>query len=196
MLNVHSFSLLRYWLKYVKVSKNGTSSPQGTPLPGTASSRSTSMENLNQSPVRLGTPEPHDHLLSRSQSSMDNVSIDSQSSAGFIIPLSQSSPHRTRSFSPSPVLGWSPADQPVFTGDGSCPQTSLSFLEESTERSRSQAQSRGVPSRRISSVTSFSKLFPHQQGQRSGFTELKEKACEYCLRLIEQSERSECIPVD
>lgn len=166
----------------------GTSSPRGTSSPANVGSRSTSVENLSHSPARSTTPELQENLLFQSQSSLDNVSIDSQSSTGFIIPLS--SPDRTPTSSPLPFLARSPGDQILFAGGGSRPQTPLSFSEESVEKSKSQFQTSSVPSKRISAVPNFSKLFPHRHGPRSGFTELKEKACEYCLRLIEQSERS------
>ena len=44
---------------------------------------------------------------------------------------------------------------------------------------------------RSHSMLSFSKLFPSSlHGVKIGQQELKERACEYCLRLLEQSERS------
>ena len=193
VLNIHSFSLLRYWLKHTKMP---TLSRCGTPSPISAGSRTTSVESLTHSTLHIGTPDSPENLLLQSQSSLDNISIDSQSSAGFILPSSQSSPSRVQlSSSPLPFLAKSPGEQIMFGGRTSRPQTPLGFPEEPSDRNKGQFQARSVPSRRISTVATFSKLFSHHQGPKSGCIELQEKACEYCLRLIEQSERSEWLLV-
>jgi hypothetical protein len=78
---------------------------------------------------------------------------------------------------------------------GSRSQTPLSFpltAEDPEERPKSQMSSNKGPQRKFSRKISFAKLFP-QQGPKTGQQELREKACEYCLRVLEQSERSKSL---
>ena len=130
---------------------------------------------------------------------MDSISIDSQSSTGFIIPLSRSSPQETGNR--SPILGRSPdiAEKESLSSDSeSRPETPLNFPvdpEEIRTKVKSPQPAAKLPKyQRSHSLLSFSKLFPSSlHGAKTGKQELKERACEYCLRLLEQSERSKTV---
>lgn len=190
--------MLRSWLQHLTFTstKSNSASPRDGPSPliFATPSNSSSVENLNQSAYPYGSPSHN--ILNQSQSSMDNVSIGSQSSTGFIIPLSRSSPQESenRSLTQSPILGTSPDEHSLSSGSDSRPQTPLSFpldAEETGVKAQPQpAAKRGKHQRSMSSL-SFSKMFPSSlHGTKTGEQELKERACEYCLRLLEQSERS------
>ena len=175
--------MLRSWLKFIattSASRTETSSVQGerSPVSFLNNSRVGSLESLSQSFPILDSSSQLGDLL-QSPSNPDTISIGSQSSVGFFMPMSQSP-------LPQSPLGRSPDSDSVISG-GSRPHTPLSFplvTEESADRPK------GLRSR-SPSVTSFFKLFPSSQtGAKTGQLELKEKACDYCLRLLEQSERS------
>lgn len=179
ILNVYAFSMLRSWLLNtgsVQAQSNEGPVYEGH-SPGNVSfsigSHNSSPETTNQSPSR-------DELtLKTPQDNLDNISISSQSSRGFNIARSASPSDQF--ISPSPVLGKSPG-----SGD-SRPQTPLSFpltAEDTEERPPSRGRERKM-SRKIS----FTQLFV-QQGPKTGQQELREKACEYCLRVLDQGERS------
>ncbi|RMX54680.1 hypothetical protein pdam_00009343 [Pocillopora damicornis] len=201
ILNIHSFSMLRSWLRHLKFINtiSNSNSPRGgaSPLIFSTASNSGSVENLSQPGYRSSSPSQN--ALNQSQSSMDNISVDSQSSTGFIIPLSRSSPQDSESqlLSQSPMPGQSLTiptdDQSLSSGSDSRPQTPLSFScdpEEPGTKDQAQHTSKRGKHKRSLSTLSFSKLFPSSpHGVKSGEQELKERACEYCLRLLEQSER-------
>ena len=134
---------------------------------------------------------------------MDSISIGSQSSTGFITPLSRSSPQETgnQPMSHSPILGRFPdktddRDSLQSSDSGSRPQTPVSFpldTEDTSDKGQPQPKAKHSKHQRSHSLLSFSKLFPSSlHGTKTGEQELKERACEYCLRLLEQSERSKC----
>lgn len=202
VLNIHSFSMLRSWLQHLTFTTTTSTSvsprDRRSPVIFTTASNPGSVENLSQSTYPYGSPS-HDNTLNQSQSSMDNVSIGSQSSTGFIIPLSRSSPQgsENQSLTQSPILGRSPDDRSPderSSGSDSRPQTPLNFPldpgETGVKAQSKPTSQRGKHLRSMSSL-SFSKLFPSSlHGAKTGEQELKERACEYCLRLLEQSERS------
>ena len=174
-----------------------------SPVTLTTASNPGSVENLSQATYLYGSPSHN--TLDQSQSSMDNVSIGSQSSAGFIIPLSRSSPQgsENQSLNQSPILGRSamndrsPDNRSLdehSSGSDSRPQTPLNFPldpEETGVKAQAKPTSQRGKHQRSASSVSFSKLFPPSlHGTKTGEQELKERACEYCLRLLEQSERS------
>lgn len=141
-------------------------------------SRSPGAENISQSPSRESISF-QDSILKRSQDNLDNISISSQSSLGMAIPPMSQSPVSQMTSSPTGSLG-------------SRSQTPLNFpltAEDPEERPQSQLSSSKQPQRKMSRKISFAKLFP-QQGPKTGQQELRENACEYCLRVLEQSERS------
>lgn len=193
--------MLRSWLQHLTFTTTTSNSPSPrdsrSPVIFATASSSGSVENLSQPTLPYGSPSQN--VLNQSQSSMDNISIGSQSSTGFIIPLSRSSPQESenQSLSQSPIPGRSPDEQSLedpSSGSDSRPQTPLSFpLDAEDTGFKPQvkpAAQRGKHRRSLSSV-SFSKLFPSSlHGAKTGQQELKERACEYCLRLLEQSERS------
>ena len=193
--------MLRSWLQHLTftTTTSNSVSPRESPSPVTfrTASNPGSVENLSQPTHPYGSPSQN--ALNQSQSSMDNISIGSHSSTGFIIPLSRSSPQEAEnlSLSQSPILGRSPDERSLeerSSGSDSRPQTPLSFpLDPEEAGVKTQAKptlQRGKQQRSFSSV-SFSKLFPSSlHGAKTGEQELKERACEYCLRLLEQSERS------
>ena len=195
VLNIHSFSMLRSWLQHLTftMSTSTSASPRDRRSPVTfpTASNPGSVENLSQ--TTYGSPSHN--TPNQSQSSMDNVSIGSQSSAGFIIPLSRSSPQgsENQSLAQSPILGRSPDDRSLderSSGSDSRPQTPLNFPLD-PEETGVKAQAKPTSQRRSVSSLSFSKLFPSSlHCTKTGEQELKERACEYCLRLLEQSERS------
>ena len=194
--------MLRSWLRHLKFINtiSNSNSPRGgaSPLIFSTASNSGSVENLSQPGYRSSSPSQN--ALNQSQSSLDNISVDSQSSTGFIIPLSRSSPQDSESqlLSQSPMPGQSLTiptdDQSLSSGSDSRPQTPLSFScdpEEPGTKDQAQHTSKRGKHKRSLSTLSFSKLFPSSpHGVKSGEQELKERACEYCLRLLEQSERS------
>ena len=190
VLNIHSFSILRLWLKLIQnIAPVGDHSP----LVSATGSNSASIENLTEFPS--ADESSSQGILN--QSSLDNISVGSQTSAGFIIPFLRSSPQETGSRSPtqSPIFGISPGGHSLLEGSDSRPQTPLNFLAQpgsDDTRVRTQIPSPILGrSQRSMSTISFSKLFPSSQhGTKSGEQLLKEGACEYCLRLLEQSERS------
>lgn len=200
VLNIHSFSMLRSWLQHFTFASSTAPSPRSdhSPLISATASQSGSVENLSQSIQFSDSPSGH-RTLDQSQSSMDNISIDSQSSTGFITPLSRSSPQESgaHSFSQSPSLGQltDRVDKDSSSNDsGSRPQTPLTFPldpEEISTKVQTQAAAKQLRHQRSHSTLSFSKLFPSSlHGAKTGEQELKERSCEYCLRLLEQSERS------
>lgn len=203
VLNIHSFSMLRSWLQHLTFTNAtaASASPRSghSPLIFTTASNSGSTENLNQS-IHSSESPSHDTL----QLSMDNISIGSQSSTGFIIPLSSSSPQTTsnQSLSESPTLGRSPGkvdNDSSSSESGSRPQTPMSFPldpEEPGTKGQPPPAVKHPKHQRSHSMLSFSKLFPSSlHGVKTGEQELKERACEYCLRLLEQSERSKYLHV-
>lgn len=193
VLNIRSFSMLRSWLQHLSFTSitAASSSPRSphSPLIFTSPSNPGSAENLSQS-THLSDSSSHDI-----QSSMDNVSIGSQSSAGFTIPVLRSSPQEigNQSSSQSPYLGRSPdkSDKESLSSDSeSRPATPLSFPLDAEETGAKIKSLKMPKSQRSHSMLSFSKLFPSSlHGAKTGQQELKERACEYCLRLLEQSER-------
>ena len=183
--------MLRSWLQHLTftTSTSASVSPRDrrSPVTLTTGSNPGSVENLTQATYPYGSPAHN--TLDQSQSSMDNVSIGSQSSAGFIIPLSRSSPQGSGNQSPDDRS----LDERSSDSD-SRPQTPLNFPLD-PEETGVKAQAKLAPPRgkhqRSASSVSFSKLFPSSpHGAKTGEQELKERACEYCLRLLEQSERS------
>lgn len=186
--------MLRSWLQHLSFTSitAASSSPRSphSPLIFTSPSNPGSAENLSQS-THLSDSSSHDI-----QSSMDNVSIGSQSSAGFTIPVLRSSPQEigNQSLSQSPYLGRSPdkCDKESLSSDSeSRPETPLSFPLDAEETGAKIKSLKMPKSLRSHSMLSFSKLFPSSlHGAKTGQQELKERACEYCLRLLEQSERS------
>ena len=196
--------MLRPWLQHLTFTSTAavSASPRSghSPLIFTTASNSGSIENLSQS-IHLSESPSHD-TLNQSQSSMDNISIGSHSSTGFIIPLSRSSPQETgnQSLSQSPTLASSldKVDKDSLSSDsGSRPQTPVSFPldpEETGAKDQPQPAAKHPKHQRTPSLLSFSKLFPSSlHGTKTGEQELKERACEYCLRLLEQSERSKYV---
>ena len=105
VLNIHSFSMLRSWLQHFTFASSTSPSPRSghSPLISATASQSGSVDNLSQSIHFSDSPSGH-HTLDQSQSSMDNISIGSQSSTGFIIPLSRSSPQESGAHSVSRPL--------------------------------------------------------------------------------------------
>ena len=201
VLNIHSFSMLRSWLQHLTftMSTSTSVSPRDrrSPVTLTTASNPGSVENISQATYPYGSASHN--TLDQSQSSMDNVSIGSQSSAGFIIPLSRSSPQgsENQSLNQSPILGRSPDNRSLddrSSSSDSRPQTPLNFPldpEETGVKAQAKLTPPRVKHQRSSSSVSFSKLFPTSlNGAKTGEQELKERACEYCLRLLEQSERS------
>ena len=194
--------MLRSWLQHLKFTTSTSTSvsprDRRSPVTLTTASNPGSVENLSQAAYPYGSASHN--TLDQSQSSMDNVSIGSQSSAGFIIPLSRSSPQgsENQSLNQSPVLGRRSPDNRSLddrsSSSDSRPQTPLNFPLD-PEETGGKAQEKPTPQRvkhqRSMSSLSFSKLFPSSlNGTKTGEQELKERACEYCLRLLEQSERS------
>ncbi|XP_031554172.1 AP-5 complex subunit zeta-1-like isoform X2 [Actinia tenebrosa] len=183
-LNIYTFSMLRSWLLNTgAVQAELDQGPVYTPQEGTpplsftigSSSRSPS-ENISQSPSRESLSF-QDGILKRSQDNLDNISINSQSSIGMFIPPISQSPVSQMTSSPTESLG-------------SRSQTPLNFpltAEDPEERPQSQVSS-SKGQRKLSRNISFAKLFT-QQGPKTGQQELRENACEYCLRVLEQSER-------
>ena len=195
--------MLRSWLQHLTFTSStapSASLPSGgrSPLIFTTPSNSASTENLTQS-IHLSESPSH-NTPDQSQSSMDTISIGSQSSTGFVTPLSCSSPQEIGNQSQSPILGrFSDKldDRDSLSSDsGSRPQTPMSFpldTEDASDRGQSQPTAKQSKHQRSHSLLSFSKLFPSSlHGAKTGEQELKERACEYCLRLLEQSERSKC----
>ena len=195
--------MLRSWLQHLKFNNttSNSNSPRGgaSPLIFATASNSGSVENLSQPVFPYGSPSQN--ILNQSQSSLDNISIGSQSSTGFIIPLSRSSPQESenQSLSQSPLPGRSldspNDDQSLSSGSDSRPQTPLSFpLDPEEPGAKAKPAAKRGKHQRTMSTLSFSKLFPSSlHGAKTGEQELKERACEYCLRLLEQSERSKRI---
>lgn len=187
--------MLRSWLQHLSFTSitAASSSPRSphSPLIFTSPSNPGSAENLSQS-THLSDSSSHDI-----QSSMDNVSIGSQSSSiGFAIAVLHSSPQEigNQFLSQSPSSGRSPdkSDKESLSSDSeSRPGTPLSFPLDAEEIG-AKVKSLKIPkTQRSHSMLSFSKLFPSSlHGAKTGQQELKERACEYCLRLLEQSERS------
>lgn len=197
ILNIHSFSMLRSWLQHLTFATSTSTSvsprDRRSPVAFATASNPGSVENLSQSTYLYGSPSRN--TVNQSQSSMDNISVGSQSSTGFIIPLSRSSPQgcENQSLAQSPILGRSPDDRSPderSSSSDSRPQTPLNFPLD-PEETGVKALAKPTSHRRSVSSLSFSKLFPSSlQGAKTGEQELKERACEYCLRLLEQSERS------
>lgn len=197
--------MLRPWLQQpafktqIIVPSGSPRSPHSPMVPVTVSN-SGSIENISESPHLSASAFPS--TLSQSQSTLDNVSVGSHSSAGYVTPISQSSPLEPgiQSTSESPIVGQfsESTDRDSISSDGgSRPQTPLSFLldpEEIATKSLTNFAAKRVKHKRSHSNLSFSKLFPPSgQGVKNGQQELKERACEYCLRLLEQSERSKIV---
>lgn len=201
VLNIHSFSMLRSWLQHLTFTTSTSTSvsprDRRSPVTLTTASNPGSVENLSQATYPYGSASHN--TLDQSQSSMDNISIGSQSSAGFIIPLSRSSPQgsENQSLNQSPIPGRSPDNRSLddrSSGSDSRPQTPLNFPldpEETGVKAQAKPTPQWVKHQRSMSSVSFSKLFSSSlNGAKTGEQELKERACEYCLRLLEQSERS------
>lgn len=199
-LNIHSFSMLRPWLQQPaftsQIVPSGSPRSPRSPMVSVPASNSGSMENISESPHLSSSAFPS--TLSQSQSTLDNMSIGSHSSASYVIPILQSSPLEPGI--QSPIVGQfsENADRDSISSDGgSRPQTPLSFPldpEEIATKSQAYSAAKRVKHKRSHSNLSFSKLFPPSgQGVKSGQQELKERACEYCLRLLEQSERSKIV---
>lgn len=199
-LNIHSFSVLRPWLHHLTLTSPTapTGSPRSahSPMISVTASNSGSMENISQSIPLSASPVLS--TLSQSQSMTDNISISSQSSSDFTIPLSRSSPQEPgdQSLSHSPILGqfYDKADvDSISSNNSSRPQTPLNFPldpEEIGSKGLASSAARQLKHQRSYSNVSFSKLFPASgHGVKTGEQELKERTCEYCLRLLEQSER-------
>ncbi|XP_048576058.1 AP-5 complex subunit zeta-1 isoform X2 [Nematostella vectensis] len=188
VLNIYSFSMLRTWLMNTDVLQPTDNNIQsGVLLQHSPISTPRSLIDTSQ-PSRHSSPsqEPFETTAT----SLDNLSIGSQTSAGFYIPMSQSPDNQ--SGAQSPALGSSPDDRASLYSSGlERASTPLSFpltLEESTER---YAPPKRGHQKKLSRNISFTKLFPHtaQQGPLTGQEELREKAVEYCLRVLQQSER-------
>lgn len=193
--------MLRPWLQQPaftsQIVPSGSPRSPRSPMVSVPVSNSGSMENISESLHLSASAFPS--TLSQSQSTVDDMSIDSRSSAGYVIPILQSSPLESDIQLLSIVGQFSEnADRDsISSGGGSRPQTPLSFpLDPGEIATKSQANSaaKQVKHKRSHSNLSFSKLFPPSgQGVKSGQQELKERACEYCLRLLEQSERSKIV---
>ncbi|XP_044184547.1 AP-5 complex subunit zeta-1-like [Acropora millepora] len=192
-LNIHSFSMLRPWLQQPgftsQIVPSGSPRSPRSPMVSVPVSNSGSMENISESPHLSTSTFPS--TLSQSQSTFDNMSISSHSSASYVVPVLQSSPLEPGI--QSPVVSENADRDSISSDGGSRPQTPLSFPldpEEIATKSQAYSAAKRVKHKRSHSNLSFSKLFPPSgQGVKSGQQELKERACEYCLRLLEQSER-------
>lgn len=189
--------MLRPWLQQPgfasQIVPSGSPRSPRSPMVSVPVSNSGSMENISESPHLSTSAFPS--TLSQSQSTFDNMSIGSHSSASYVVPVLQSSPLEPGI--QSPVVSENADRDSISSDGGSRPQTPLSFPldpEEIATKSQAYSAAKRVKHKRSHSNLSFSKLFPPSgQGVKSGQQELKERACEYCLRLLEQSERSKIV---